>query len=697
MKQGKLFEGRYIANAKGFGFVTVEGFDEDFYIPEKYVGDAFHMDEVRIETLPQRGGHRIEARVEKVLSHNISTIVGTYDRDGKTGYIKSDDAKISTIVYVPEGRDLHALPGQKVVAYITDYKRGYKKPEAVIVEILGFPEEPGVDVTSVVKSYDIPTEFTEDVMAEAEAVNVPIPESEYRRRKDLRDELTVTIDGDDSKDLDDAISLTKKRDHYVLGVHIADVSHYVTEGSALDEEARKRGTSVYLVDRVIPMLPTTLSNGICSLNEGEDRLALSCIMNIDKKGKVTSYKIHESVIRSDRRMTYSDVNRILEDHDETLSAKYDDLVPMFEMMEELAGLLKKRRDKRGNIDFDFTESHIILDEKGIPVQVEPYERGVANRLIEEFMLLANETVAKDALKKKLPFVFRSHGCPDEEKIRDLKHMVGSLGYTLQGDPKDIRPKDIQKLLKKIKGKPEEYLISTMTLRSMQQALYTTDCQGHFGLAAEHYCHFTSPIRRYPDLMIHRIIKENKGKKLRKKRRSYYDGLLPVLTSSLSKLERRADEVEREVDKLKKVQYMTAHVGEQFSGVVSGVTKWGIYVALPDTVEGMISLTSIHDDRYVFDEESFTVTGTHTKRSFTLGQPVDIVVERADTERRVIDFVLPEDYGLFQKKSDTKKRHHDKKDTHTKGENIREKGKGKTCKGKSLKKNVKRKKKFNKKR
>ncbi|MCR5098155.1 MAG: ribonuclease R [Lachnospiraceae bacterium] len=655
MKAGKLYEGKYTAHPKGFGFVTVEGFEEDFYIPEQFAGDAFHLDEVRIETLPARRGHRIEARVDKVLSHEISTIVGTYEKDGKTGFIRSDDARISTIVYVPEGRDLHALPGQKVVAYITDYKRGYKKPEAVIVEILGFPEEPGVDVTSVVKAYDIPTEFTEDVMAEAESVNVPIPASEYARRTDFRDEVTVTIDGDDSKDLDDAISLTKKNGHYVLGVHIADVSHYVKEGSALDEEARRRGTSVYLVDRVIPMLPTTLSNGICSLNEGEDRLSLSCVMNIDKKGKVTSYKILESVIRSNRRMTYSNVNKILEDHDEALMEEYEELVPMFSLMAELAQILKKRRDKRGNIDFDFTESHIILDEKGVPVGVEPYERRLANKLIEEFMLLANETVARDALKKELPFVFRSHGQPDGEKISELKHLVGSLGYTLSGDPDDISPKDIQKLLKKIKGEPEEYLISTVTLRSMQQAIYTTDCQGHFGLAAEHYCHFTSPIRRYPDLIIHRIIKENKAKKLRKKRRSYYDGLLPALTSSLSKLERRADEVEREVNKLKKVQYMSAHVGEQFSGVISGVTKWGIYVVLPDTVEGMIPITGIRDDHYVFDEDSYQVIGTYTHRSFTLGQEIDIIVDRADVERRVIDFILPEDYGLKTSRKETGKK------------------------------------------
>ena len=660
MKTGKLYEGKFTANPKGFGFVSIEGFDEDFFIPEPYVGDAFHLDEVRIETLKGKRGSRTEARIDKVLSHGISTVVGTFEMDGRDAVIRSDDAKISTVLYVPQGRDLHALPGQKVVAYITDYGRGYKKPEGVVVEILGFPSEPGVDVTSVVKVYDIPTEFSEDVMAGAEAVDVPIPRSEYHRRLDLRRETTVTIDGDDSKDLDDAITLKKRHGGYELGVHIADVSHYVKEGSALDMEARRRGTSVYLVDRVIPMLPTTLSNGICSLNEGEDRLALSCIMNIDKKGKVTSYKIKESVIRSDRRMTYSDVNRVLEDHDKALCKKYKSLIPMFELMAELAGILKARREKRGAIDFDFTETHIILDEKGVPVGIEPYERRVANKLIEEFMLLANETVAKDALKKELPFVYRTHGEPDGEKIGELKRLAGSFGYTIHGDKDSISPKELQKFLKKIHGSPEEYLLSTVTLRSMQQAVYSTDCEGHFGLASEHYCHFTSPIRRYPDLIIHRIIKENKAKKLRKKRRAYYDGLLPPLAGALSKLERRADEVEREVDKLKKVQYMSSHVGEQFTGVISGVTKWGIYVALPNTIEGMIPLSALHGDRYEFDEESYSVVGTYTGSLFTLGQSLDIIVERADIEKRQIDFALPETEQPKKKEKKKSRTHYKRK-------------------------------------
>ena len=514
-----------------------------------------------------------------------------------------------------------------------------------------------------------------DVMAEAEAVNVPIPKSEYHRRLDLRKELTVTIDGDDSKDLDDAITLKRRRGGYELGVHIADVSHYVREGSALDREARRRGTSVYLVDRVIPMLPTTLSNGICSLNEGEDRLALSCIMNIDKKGKVTSYKIKESVIRSNRRMTYTNVNRILEDHDKALTKEYSELVPMFSLMAELAELLAARRQKRGAIEFDFTETHIVLDEKGMPVGIEPYERRVSNRLIEEFMLLANETVARDALKKELPFIYRTHGEPDGEKIGDLKRLAGSFGYTIHGDKNNISPKELQKFLKKLHGTPEEYLLSTVTLRSMQQAIYSTECEGHFGLASEHYCHFTSPIRRYPDLMIHRIIKENKEKKLRKKRRAYYGGLLPALAGSLSKLERRADEVEREVDKLKKVQYMTAHVGEEYSGVISGVTKWGIYVALPNTIEGMIPMAALKGDRFVFDEESYSIVGTYTGSIFTLGQNIDIIVERADIEKRQIDFALPGDEKPQRKKEKKTKKHYKnyksyKRKKHGKGQRRR---------------------------
>ena len=403
------------------------------------------------------------------------------------------------------------------------------------------------------------------------------------------------------------------------------------------------------------MLPTSLSNGICSLNEGEDRLALSCIMNVDKKGKVTSYKIKESIIRSDRRMTYSDVNRILGKHDKSLTKKYKKLVPMFELMEELSQILSARRHKRGSIEFDFTESHIVLDEQGIPVGIEPYERGVSNHIIEEFMLLANETVAKDAMKKELPFVYRVHGEPDGEKIAGLKRLAAGFGYTIHSDKASVSPKELQRFLKKLSGKPEEYMLSVVTLRSMQQAMYSTECDGHFGLASEHYCHFTSPIRRYPDLIIHRIIKENKAKKLRKKRRAYYDGLLAPLAGSLSKLERRAEEVEREVEKLKKVQYMSAHIGEHYTGIISGVTKWGIYVALPDTIEGMIPLSSMHGDRFEFDEDSYRIVGTYTGKTYTLGESIDIIVERADIEKRQIDFFLPGDHGLKEQKAHDKKR------------------------------------------
>lgn len=633
------FEGTFIANARGFGFVEVEGMEEDFFIPEDYVGPAFHQDRVKIQVLPGREGKRTEAMVTEILSHEITTVVGTYQKSGNFGFILPDDKKITRDIFIPQGKDLHALHNQKVVCYLTGYGDLRHKPEGIIVEILGFPSDPGVDVTSIVRTFGIPTSFPDEVMAEAQEKNVPVSKKDIKGRLDLRDEVMVTIDGDDSKDLDDAVSLKRDGENYILGVHIADVSAYVTDKSPLDTEARKRGTSVYLVDRVIPMLPTALSNGICSLNEDEDRLSMSCIMTINPKGKVIDYKICESVIHSTKRMTYTQVNRILEDDDPEMIEEFKDLVPMFREMEALAKILNKRRNKRGSIDFDLPETVILLDEKGRPTEIRPYERRTSNRLIEEFMLLANETVARYACEENLPFLYRVHGTPDGEKITNLAHFIGGFGYTLKGDKTDISPKELQRLLKNIKDTPEEDLIARLTLRSMQQAKYDVECDGHFGLAAEYYCHFTSPIRRYPDLMIHRILKEHWHNKLKKRRSAYYEGALPQIASETSRLERRADETEREVDKLKKVQFIASYIDQEFLGVISGITKWGVYVELPNTVEGMIPIVSLDDDYYEFDEEHYCLVGERTGRTFTLGEPLRIRVVKADFETRTIDFEL----------------------------------------------------------
>ena len=638
-KKSKQYEGTFISNPRGFGFVEVEGLDEDFFVPEEFVGSAFHQDIVRIQTIKGREGKRTEAMVMEILSHQITTVVGTYQKSGNFGFIVPDDKKITRDIFIPQGKDLHALHNQKVVCYLTGYGDMRHKPEGVIVEILGFPSEPGVDVTSIVKTFGIPTEFSTEVLLEAENVNHPVSAKDVKDRLDLRKEVMVTIDGDDSKDLDDAVSLHKEGDYYILGVHIADVSNYVTERSALDEEAKRRGTSVYLVDRVIPMLPTELSNGICSLNEDEDRLAMSCIMTVDSKGKVVDSKIAESVIHSTRRMTYTKVNRILEDNDEELIEEYKDLVPMFREMEELARVLNKRRHKRGSIDFDLPESVILLDEKGRPKEIRAYERGTSQRLIEEFMLLANETVARFAFEHELPFLYRIHGTPDGEKIEGLNRFMGNFGHRLKGDPNEIEPKEIQRLMEDIKDTPEEEMLSRLVLRSMMQAKYDVECEGHFGLALKYYSHFTSPIRRYPDLQIHRILKQHLHGELKKKKLSYYEGALPVIATETSRLERRADETEREVDKLKKVQFIASYVDQEFLGVISGITKWGVYVELPNTVEGMIPIVSLDDDYYDFDEEHYCLVGERTGNTFTLGESIRIIVKKADFETRTIDFEL----------------------------------------------------------
>ena len=469
-------------------------------------------------------------------------------------------------------------------------------------------------------------------------------EGDFQGRLDLRDWTVVTIDGEDAKDLDDGISLTKEGDVYHLGVHIADVSNYVQANSAMDREALKRGTSVYLVDRVIPMLPKRLSNGICSLNQGEDRLALSCLMDIDSKGKVIHHQIAETVICVNERMTYTNVKKIIERTDEDVLARYQELVPMFDLMAELSAQLRKRRKRRGSIDFDFPECKVILNSQGKPVDIRPYEQNVATRLIEDFMLLANETVAQEFYKKKIPFVYRTHEEPDPEKIEGLLTFLRNQGFEVQKVKEKISPKEIQKILRSMEGQPEEPLISRMTLRTMQQAKYTTDCSGHFGLAAKYYCHFTSPIRRYPDLQIHRIIKDELRGRMNEERKKQYAGFLDEVAQQSSAMERRAEEAERETEKLKKAEYMLSHIGESFTGVISGVTGWGLYVELPNTVEGLVHISTIRDDYYNFDEESRQLVGEMTGHRYMMGQKVTVRVMEVDTYLKSIDFVLTKDKG-----------------------------------------------------
>lgn len=652
--EGNLLVGTFISNNKGFGFVEIEGQEEDYYIPEDKTNGAFHKDTVQITLLPGKsGGKRKEAQVVRIIERGITQIVGTYESSRKQsfGFVIPDNTKLSQDIFISKERSKGAMTGHKVVVEITDYGHDRKSPEGKVVEILGHVNDPGVDIMSIVRAYELPVEFGEKIMNQVERVSQEVSEADRAGRRDLREMVMVTIDGEDAKDLDDAVSVTFDGEKYQLGVHIADVTNYVQENSALDREALKRGTSVYLVDRVIPMLPHALSNGICSLNEGVDRLALSCLMTVDKKGAITDYEICESVIRVNNRMSYTQVKAILED--ETLVEKEADyqkyayLVPMFKQMEELADILRKKRRKRGSIDFDFPECKIYLDKEGYPTDIKPYERNVATRIIEDFMLAANETVAQHFYWQELPFVYRVHGVPDADRIQQLATFINNFGYYMKTmdrkgskvGSEEIHPKEIQKLLDKIAGTPEEAMISRLTLRSMKQAKYSVESSGHFGLACQFYCHFTSPIRRYPDLQIHRIIKEQLRGRLKEERVHHYREILPEVAKHSSEMERRADEAERETDKLKKVEYMETRIGEEYDGVVSGVTGWGIYVELPNTVEGMVHVSKLPGDYYYYNETTYEMVGDVTGRAFKLGMPVRVRVENCDRMMRTIDFSL----------------------------------------------------------
>lgn len=642
--EGIQAEGTFIGHPKGFGFVEIEGQDEDIFIPESDTGTAMHQDKVRIIIRDdKKEGKRQEGVVVKVLERGMPEIVGTYQLNRDFGFVISDNPKFSKDIFIPRKEAAGIKNGDKVIAVITDYGSGNKNPEGKIKENLGNIRTPGTDILAIVKSFGIPSEFPEKVMKQAQRVPDHVLDADRDGRLDLRHLQTVTIDGEDAKDLDDAISLTKEGDIYHLGVHIADVSNYVQYNSALDREALKRGTSVYLADRVVPMLPERLSNGICSLNQGEDRLALSCLMDINEKGKVVSHQIAETVINVNERMCYTDVKNILEDTDEEAKKRYDALIPMFFMMKELSGILQNSRHHRGSIDFDFPESKIILNAAGKAIDVKPYEANVATKIIEDFMLMANETVAQEYCTEEIPFVYRTHDNPDPEKVESLLTLLHNQGVKIQKAKEEITPKEIQQIIESIEGLPNEAMISRLVLRSMKQAKYTTECSGHFGLAAKYYCHFTSPIRRYPDLQIHRIIKDNlRGRLMREGRTEHYAEILDEVARQSSVCERRADEAERESDKLKKAEYMSYHLGEEFEGIISGVTGWGLYVELPNTVEGLVHVNTLRDDYYVFDQESYELRGEMTKKVYKLGDKVRVRVADADKMLKTVDFELVSD-------------------------------------------------------
>lgn len=639
--EARTLRGTFQAHPRGFGFVMVEGEEQDIFISEDDMNGALQGDEVEVVlTKASDGERRREGKILKIISRGTQRLVGYYQKRKNFGFVVPDNERFLQDIFVPAERSKGAVTGHKVVVELTSYGGKDKKPEGKVVEILGHVNDPGVDIISIVKGYDLPVEFPERVLNQAERVAQPVSPADMAGRKDVRSWQMVTIDGEDAKDLDDAITLTEEDGIFTLGVHIADVTNYVQENSALDKEALKRGTSVYLADRVIPMLPHVLSNGMCSLNAKEDRLALSCIMKVDQQGNVIAHEIAETIVCVDERMTYTSVKKILEEQDPEECNRYKELVPMFERMRRLSEILRAKRHKRGAIDFDFPEAKIILDAEGKPIDIKSYDRNVATKIIEDFMLLANETVAEDYFWQELPFVYRVHETPDEDKMKKLMTFIQNFGYTMHvGQGQVIRPKEVQKLLDKIEGTPEEAMISRLALRSMKQAKYTDENSGHFGLATQYYTHFTSPIRRYPDLQIHRIIKDNLRGRMQDSKREHYAKILPDVTLQASTLERRAEEAERETIKLKKVQYMEQFYGEEFDGVISGITKWGIYVELSNTVEGLVHVMNMKDDHYEYDEQSYQMIGERTRKTYKLGQKVRIRVIGCDTISRTIDFEL----------------------------------------------------------
>ncbi len=636
-----LISGTFQGHPKGFGFLILDEDEKDIFIPASGVNGAMHKDRVmcRITKQPTTE-RRAEAEIIEILERGPASIVGTYQESENFGFVVPDDQKYSRDIFIPKKLSKGAVAGHKVLVQITNWAEERRNPDGKILSILGHINDPGVDILSIIYQYDLPREFPKLVMDEVETIPTEIPEQDKKGRTDLRDVEMVTIDGEDAKDLDDAISIEQlENGMYRLGVHIADVTHYVKEKHPLDDEALERATSIYLVDRVIPMLPHKLSNGICSLNAGVDRLALTCMMDIDLQGNVQNHHIMETVINIDERMTYTNVKKVLMGEDEEVKERYEPLIPMFERMRVLADILRKRRMKRGSIDFDFEETKVILDKEGTPIEIKPYDRNVATRIIEEFMLICNETIAEDYFWQEKPFIYRSHEDPDPAKILALTEFINNFGYNIKGVAAKVHPKDMQKILEDVTDKPEESIISHLLLRSMKQARYTSECNGHFGLAAKYYCHFTSPIRRYPDLQIHRNIKYNLHHELKGKKEAVLFERMPEVAKHSSIRERRAEEAERETIKLKKVEYMEQFVGRMFQGVITGTTSWGIYVELPNTVEGLVHVNEMADDYYIYDEAGHRWIGDRTKQIYRLGDKVHVQVLKTDTLTRTIDFRL----------------------------------------------------------
>jgi ribonuclease R len=639
-----LITGKLQVHQKGFGFLLPETEGEkDVFIPSSSMNGAMNGDKVLVQiTREDLNGKKREGEVREVLERSNTKVIGVYEDSRNFGFVVPEDTRLNQDIFISKKDRNGASDGDVVICEIVKWADKRRSPEGVVKEVLGRKGDKGLDILTIIKKYGLPEEFPEKVLNYAENIEEEIEEKEYARRKDLRNLRMVTIDGEDAKDLDDAVSIERlDNGKFRLGVHIADVSHYVREKNPLDKEALKRATSVYLIDRVIPMLPKKLSNGICSLNPKVDRLALSCFMVIDKSGKVIQHEIEETVIKTSERMTYTDVTKILGNNDEELIKRYDYLVDDFKAMEELCSILREKRMKRGAIDFNFEESKIILNDLGKPIDIKPYERAIANRIIEEFMLVCNETIAEHMFWTNLPFVYRIHEEPDEEKLEKFKEFVHNLGYVVRWG-QEAHPRALQDILEKVEGKKEETVVSTLLLRSMMQAKYSPECVGHFGLAAKYYCHFTSPIRRYPDLQIHRIIKEQLNGKIDEKRTGRLTNIVEVASKQSSEMERLAQEAEREVDDLKKAEYMQERIGEEFTAIISSVTSFGLFAELPNTIEGLIHITALDDDYYIYDEAHLCLIGERTKKVYRLGDEVKVKCTRVDIDNREVYFDLIEE-------------------------------------------------------
>ncbi len=633
-----ILTGTFLATDRGFGFITFEDDRDDMFVSASDVNGAMHKDTVLCRITHKKQNKKFEGEVIRVIKKGRNIIVGTFEENKNFGFVVPDNRKLRDI-YISKKGSKGLVSGHKVVCEITKPATDDSKAEGKVIEVLGHINDVGVDILSIVKDLEIPTVFPQEVMEQVESIPMEVLPEDIPDREDVRDEFIVTIDGDDTKDIDDGFSLVKlENGNYVLSVYIADVTHYVKEGSPLDVEAIYRGTSVYLADRVIPMLPHALSNGICSLNAGVDRLALACKMEIDNKGDVVNHKIFNALINVKKRMTYTIVNDLLTNPESTHLKTYKDDMVMYENARDLAKILNKKRSRNGSIDFDFPETKLVVDEKGKVVDIKAFERNVATNIIEEFMLITNSTVAESYFWQEIPFVYRNHEVPDEDKLEKVKKFISGLGFYLKGQ--GTHPKAIQGLLDNVKGSPYEFIISRYVLRAMQQARYSPNSIGHYGLSIRYYSHFTSPIRRYPDLQIHRIIKENLAGGISQNRMKHYDDILGEICEKSSQYERRAEEAERETNKYKKVEYMEDKIGEVFKGLISSVTSWGIYVELPNTIEGMVSVNTLDDDNYFFDEQNMAYVGIRKK--YALGQEVFVQVLKADKQNRRLDFIFVEE-------------------------------------------------------